>query len=109
MTNDNRQTQTKPSAPKDPQPGNGESHATANDRGDKPKTIPVKCLTFYQAHPNYNAQMSISAEPAANKTRTIIEFIPSLRHHRVERHAPGQAAVVRFIYEGHVASWEPLA
>ena len=78
------------------------------EKKDGPKTIPVKCLTFYQAHPNYNAQMSISAEPAANRGKVIIEFIPSLRHHRVEKHSPGQAPVVRFIYEGHVASFEPL-
>ncbi len=87
-----------PSKPADPTP-------TKTDYG---KTIPVKCITFYQAHPNYNAQMSISAEPAANKNRTVIDFVPSLRHHRVEQTKVGQPTMVRFIHECLIASFEPL-
>jgi hypothetical protein len=73
-----------------------------------PKTISVKALTFFQAHPSFNARSSISAEPAANKGRVSIEFVPSLRHHRVEMQAAGQPARVFFVQESLVASWEPL-
>ncbi len=75
---------------------------------DAPKTISVKALTFFQAHPSFNARSSISAEPAANKGRVSIEFVPSLRHHRVEMQAAGQPVRVFFVQESHVASWEPL-
>jgi hypothetical protein len=74
----------------------------------KPKTIPVKTLTFFQSHPSFNARTSISAEQAANKGRVTIEFVPGLRHHKVESTLPGQPAKVVYVYEGHVASFEPL-
>jgi hypothetical protein len=75
---------------------------------DAPKTIAVKSLTFYQPHPDYNARSSLAAQPSASMGRVLIEFVPSLRHHRVETQAPDGVPKVRFIHEGHVAAWEPL-
>ncbi len=75
---------------------------------DKPKTIGVKSLTFFQPHPDFDARMSIKAEPMANKGRVAIDFVPSMRLHRVERQKHGGLAVVTMVHEGHVAGWEPL-
>jgi hypothetical protein len=75
---------------------------------DGPKTIPVKSLTFFDPHPNFTAKTSISAETALNKGRITIEFVPSMRHHRVEIHTPDHAPRIVFVQEGHVAGWEPL-
>ncbi len=74
-----------------------------------PKTIAVRTLTFYQAHPNFGARTSIKAEPEQSKNKVTIEFVPSLRHHRVEMYKPeATAAVIVFVHESHVSGWEPL-
>lgn len=75
---------------------------------DYGKTIAVKSLVFYQNHPALNARTSIAAESAANRGLVSIEFIPSLRHHRLEMISAAGDARVLMIAESHVASWEPL-
>jgi hypothetical protein len=74
----------------------------------QPKTIAVKSLTFFDPHPHFSAKTSISHEPLAQKGRISIEFVPSLRHHRVEVHTPDHPPRIVFVQEGHVAGWEPL-
>lgn len=82
--------------------------APDSPKTDAPKTIPVKSLCFFQPHPAFDARNSIAAELAENKARVIIEFIPSLRHHRVERRKVGEPVRVTMVPESLVASWEPL-
>jgi hypothetical protein len=74
----------------------------------KPKSILVKTLTFTDAHPMFDARRSISSETQANKGLVIIEFIPSLRHHRIERHSTGGPPKIQMVHETAVAGWEPL-
>ena len=74
---------------------------------DLGKTISVRVLVFARPHPSFNAQSSIAAESAVNKRRITIDFVPALRHHRVETHRPDGAPRVQFIPEGFVADWEP--
>jgi hypothetical protein len=75
---------------------------------EKPKSILVKTLTFTDAHPMFDARRSISSETQANKGLVIIEFIPSLRHHRIERHSTGGPPKIQMVHETAVAGWEPL-
>lgn len=75
---------------------------------DYGKTIAVKSLVFYANHPALNARTSIAAESAPNKGLCTIEFIPSLRHHRLEMMSPAGEMRVLMIPESHVASFEPL-
>jgi hypothetical protein len=93
-------------------PAKKPQHETPSDKAPKtPPPVAVKCLTFFQAHPNFNARTSISAETAANKGRVTIEFHAFgqyARHHRVEFSSPGTPPRVSYIWEGHVASFEPL-
>jgi hypothetical protein len=77
-------------------------------KSESPKSIPVKSLCFFQPHPAFDARNSVAAEPAENKARVIIEFIPSLRHHRVERRKVGEPVRITMVHEALVASWEPL-
>lgn len=92
----------------DPKPNPTKPAPVVEVRPDYGKTIPIKVLTFFQPHPNLNAKTSISAEAQSNKGRVSIEFIPSLRHHRVEIQLPGEKARTLMISEGHVAGFEPL-
>jgi hypothetical protein len=73
------------------------------------KTIPVKHLAFHVPHPKLDATQNISAESRLGQRWVAIEFVPSLRHHRLEIRKPGEDPRVLFIHEVHVASWEPLA
>jgi hypothetical protein len=95
---------TKPVKPKPPA-----IEVTEPKKPDGAKTILVKNLTFHHAHANLDARMSIAAESAPNKGKVLIEFVPSLRHHRIEIHKPNAAPRVLFVHEGNVSSWEPLA
>ncbi len=81
----------------------------APKKPETPKSYPVAVLKFFQPHPGFNAQSSISVSKETNRDRYVIEFVPSLRHHRVECHKPGQAMKVFMVPECHVASWEPAA
>ena len=81
----------------------------APKKPEAPKSYPVQALKFFQPHPGFGAASSISASKEVNRDRYVIEFVPSLRHHRVEHHKPGQEMKVVMVYEGHVASWEPAA
>ena len=77
-------------------------------RPDYGKTIAIKSLTFFQPHPSLRAASSITAESAQNKGKVSIEFVPSLRHHRLEMHSPEGVVRTLMISESHVAAWEPL-
>ncbi len=95
MSNPNDKPPTKPADPAPVKPDFG-------------KTIAVKHLAFHLAHPKLDAATSISAESRAGQRKVTIDFVPSLRHHRLEIHKPDAPVRVMFIYEGHVASWEPV-
>lgn len=81
----------------------------SNDRKpDAPKTIAVRHLKFFRAHPSLNASESITSDTSSpNRSHYVIEYVPSLRHHRVEFRPIDAKPRVLFIHETHVASWEP--
>jgi hypothetical protein len=95
---------TKPTKPKPPA-----IEVTEAKKPDPAKSIAVKSLCFFQPHPAFDARNSIASESAENKARVVIEFIPGLRHHRVERRKVGEPVRVTMVHEALVASWEPLA
>jgi hypothetical protein len=103
--NDPTPDTTKPTKPKPPAIEVAEPKKPATD---SPKSIAVKSLCFFQPHPAFDARNSIASESAENRPRVLIEFIPSLRHHRVERRKVGEPVRVTMVPESLVASWEPL-
>lgn len=79
-------------------------------KADAPKTIAVKCLTFHQAHPALGALSSISGSTKANRSPYMIEYVPQMRHHRIEQvQGDKKPPRVLFVPEAAVASWEPAA
>jgi hypothetical protein len=72
----------------------------------KPKSIPVKCVTFNRPHPLFSANQSVAASSAPH-ARIAIEFVPSLRHHRIEEHRADKPARVVLVHETLIAGWEP--
>jgi hypothetical protein len=76
----------------------------------QPDRIPVRVLQFFNGHPSFNASTSVSSNPnAGNRSHYIIEYVPSMRHHRVEYRPIDGKPIVRFVHEVHVAAWEPAA
>jgi hypothetical protein len=76
----------------------------------KPDRIPVRVLRFFHPHPSFNAQTSVTADPSQkNRNHYIIEYVPGLRHHRVEYRPIDGKPQVSFVHEVHAASWEPMA
>jgi len=75
-----------------------------------PERLPVRVLQFFQPHPSFNATTSLTSTPeVTNRNAFIIEYVPSMRHHRVEYRPIDGKPLVRFVHESHVASWEPMA
>jgi len=73
----------------------------------EPQRIAVRVLQFFQAHPAFNATTSLTSTPeATNRNAYVIEYIPSMRHHRVEFRPVDGKPRVQFVHESHVASWE---
>lgn len=91
----------------------------SNDKNEKPappapkpttERIPVRVLRFFHPHPSFNANTSITADPTQkNRNHYSIDYVPSLRHHRVEYQPIDGKAQISFVHEVHAASWEPLA
>lgn len=88
-----------------------------------PKTIAVRTLRFLStAAPNIelygsakNGSAVTAKDPGESKLEHYaIDFIPAIRHHRVQWFQAGhdgKAPPTRtsYVYEGHVATWEPLS
>lgn len=99
----------------------------ASDPAPKRDTIPVAMLKFSDQQPldipGKGAASSINGTPhhkvidadgkrILNEKCWVIDYIPSMRHHRVVYYsADGKdpAPVVRMVHESNVRTWEPLA
>lgn len=78
------------------------------------RSIPVRLLRLREKMPlpiGGVTDVLIGDEKQENKVRYVIEYLPSLRHHRVayyQASAKVPTSVI-MISEGAAASWEPVA
>jgi hypothetical protein len=76
----------------------------------KPDRIPVRVLRFFHPHPSFGAATSITSDLThKNRSHYVIEYIPAMRHHRVEFRPIDKKPEISFVQEVHAASWEPMA
>lgn len=74
-----------------------------------PERIAVRVLTFRDPHPSFGGMGSLTSDLThANRNHYVIEYVPSMRHHRVEYRPIDGKPRVTFIHETHAASWEPM-
>lgn len=74
--------------------------------------IPVKRITLLVTRNLPGAGVTdtlLGDQKQVNKPRFVIEYIPSMRHHRICYYAPAaQEPTVTMIPESAVSDWEPV-
>jgi hypothetical protein len=79
----------------------------------KPERIfPVKALYLAAARTLPDGRVSdviVGGEAQGNKARFVIEYIPSLQHHRVAYYGPSATTPTKvMMYAREWCSWEPV-
>lgn len=83
---------------------------------ETPKGMPVKILRLVRATqlPGYPQTDVIATQKMPDRREWTIEYIPQMRHHRIDYYNPNATKEedkhrVGFVHETHVSVWEPLA
>lgn len=81
-----------------------------------PGGMPVKMLRLVRPTqlPGYPQTDVISTQVTPDRRSWVIEYIPQMRHHRIDFYNPNATKDedkhrVGFVHETHVSVWEPLA
>lgn len=85
-------------------------------QSDTPRGMPVKILRLVRPTqvPGYPQTDVISTQTTPDKRSWTIEYIPQMRHHRIDFYNPNASKEedrhrVGFVHETHVSVWEPAA
>lgn len=95
--------------PEEQRQGKDDSMSTDSKPADKQaapvRSIPVKLLKFKQPIdvPGRNQAGNVTNRDG----KYTIEYVPNMRHHMISYKAPGQPAVIGYVHESNVGSWEP--
>lgn len=77
----------------------------------QPDRIPVRALYLNAKRTLPNGQVSdviLGDEKQSNRVRFVVEYIPSLQHHRVAYYGPSATEPTRVLmYPREWCSWEP--